>query len=181
MRKKNDTLRENLLRCAQEVADREGPSAVNIRTIAGMAGVAAGTVYNYFANKEEILLALTQADWKQALREMQASLTAGSFCGQLEEIFDFLREKIDRSAGQLMGSLGKMEEAGQRMIEMQQGLETDLVRLLEQDKAVRTDIWDTSFTRQAFVRFIWMNMVLLLKEKTPDIHFLIAVIRRTIY
>ena len=60
MRRKDDTLRDTLLEYARELADSEGLEAVNIRSIAGKAGVAAGTVYNYFAGKDEILLALTE-------------------------------------------------------------------------------------------------------------------------
>ena len=48
MRRKDDTLRDTLLEYARELADSEGLEAVNIRSIAGKAGVAAGTVYNYF-------------------------------------------------------------------------------------------------------------------------------------
>lgn len=60
MRKKNDTLRSTLLDAARQIADTEGLEAVNIRSLAGKAGVAAGTVYNYFSDKDEILLALTE-------------------------------------------------------------------------------------------------------------------------
>ena len=63
MRKKDDTLRDTLLDCARCVADAEGIEAVNIRSIARKAGIATGTVYNYFANKDEILLALTDRRW----------------------------------------------------------------------------------------------------------------------
>ena len=60
MRKKDDTLRSNLLNLARNIADEKGIDAINIRAIANKAGVATGTVYNYFSNKDEILLALTE-------------------------------------------------------------------------------------------------------------------------
>lgn len=128
MRKKDDILRDTLLDCARCVADAEGIEAVNIRSIARKAGIATGTVYNYFANKDEILLALTEAYWKQALVELGDAITSDSFCGQLEEIFAFLRDRIDRSAGRLMGSLVNVEAAGLgRMESMQAALEQSLV------------------------------------------------------
>ena len=70
MRKKNDMLRGTLLDIARRVADTQGIDAVNIRSIAQEAGVASGTVYNYFSSKDEILLALTEVYWQQALLEM---------------------------------------------------------------------------------------------------------------
>ena len=51
MRKKDDSLRGILLDSARTIADTEGIEAVNMRSIAQRAGVATGTVYNYFSSK----------------------------------------------------------------------------------------------------------------------------------
>lgn len=182
MRRKDDTLRDTLLDCARDLADTEGVDAINIRTLAGKAGVATGTVYNYFSGKDEILLALTEAFWKHTLMEMRTQITAGSFCGQLEEIYGFLRARIDQSAGKLMNSLGNAEAAGQeRMASMQEALKAALILRMEQDPDVRRDIWDEIFTKEAFARFIMMNMTMLLKTGASDIRFFLIIVKRTIY
>ena len=80
MRRKDDTMRDTLLNSARDIADTEGIDAVNIRSIAKRAGIASGTVYNYFSNKDEILLALTEEYWKQTLLEMKTKITSDSFC-----------------------------------------------------------------------------------------------------
>lgn len=182
MRRKDDTMRDALLECARQVADAEGIDAINIRALAGRAGVAAGTVYNYFANKDEILLALTETYWRQAFEDMHAAIGGDCFCGQLRQIYAFLQRRIAQSAGKLMNSLGNVEPAGQaRMAAMQAALESALIRRMDQDAAIREDGWSEAFTRQQFARFVMMNMVALLKAGAPDIDFLIAVIKRSIY
>ena len=182
MRRKDDTLRDTLLNFARIIADTKGIDAVNIRSIAQKAGVATGTVYNYFSNKDEILLALTEEYWKQTLLDMRTVITADSFCGQLQEIFTFLRERIEQSAGKLMNSLGNVESAGQaRMGSMQSELETALIQCMDQDTNVRRDIWDEDFTKEQFAHFIVMNMMALLKVGEPDFRFFITIIKRTIY
>lgn len=182
MRKKDDTLRDTLLGYARDLADTEGVDAINIRTLAGMAGVATGTVYNYFSGKDEILLALTEVFWKNTLMEMRIHITADSFCGQLEEIYGFLRARIDQSAGKLMNSLGNVEAAGQeRMASMQKSLEAALILRMDQDPDVRRDIWDAIFTKEAFVHFIMMNLMMLLKTGATDIGFFLIIVKRTIY
>lgn len=182
MRRKDVTLRGTLLDCARGMADTEGIDSINIRSIARKAGVATGTVYNYFANKDEILLALTEEYWSQTLSEIRTAITADTFCGQLEEIYELLRERINDSAGRLMSSLGHLEEAGlQRMAFMQSALEQALVRRMEQDARIREDIWDETFTKEGLARFIMMNMTTLLKTRAPDIHFLLEIVKRTIY
>lgn len=182
MRRKDDSLRDTLLSLARNVADTEGIEAVNIRSIAKKAGIASGTVYNYFSNKDEILLALTEEYWKQTLLEMESKITADSFCGQLQEIFSFLKGRIDQSAGKLMNSLGNAETAGQvSMMSMQTELEAALIQRMEHDAEIRRDIWDETFTKEQFARFIMMNMMMLLKARVPDITFFIIMLKRIIY
>lgn len=182
MRKKDDTLRAALLASARSIADTEGISAVNIRSIAQKTGVAAGTVYNYFSGKDEILLALTEDEWVQALSEMQSGVVSDSFCGQLEEMFLFLRERISRSAGKLMSSLGNIETSGQeRMAAMQFALEADILRRMGQDPGIRTDIWSESFTPGQLAHFIMSNMISLLKTDKPDFRFFLTAVRLILY
>ena len=164
MRRKDDTMRDTLLNSARDIADTEGIDAVNIRSIAKRAGIASGTVYNYFLSKDEILLALTEEYWKQTLLEMKTKITSDSFCGQLEEIYSFLKGRIEQSAGKLMNSLRNVETAGQiRMISMQTELETAIIQSMEQDAEIRKDIWDETFTKEKFAHFITMNITMLLK------------------
>ena len=182
MRRKNDTLQEVLLNVARNIADTEGIERINIRVIAKEAGVATGTVYNYFSNKDEILLELTEGYWRQALIEMKEAITEDSFCGQLEEIFVFLKERITHSAGKLMNSLSSLEVEGQeRMAAMQLKLQYVLLLQMEKDSTIRKDIWDKNFTKEQFIRFIMINMIALLKEKEPDIDFFITLVKRIIY
>ncbi|MCI8797243.1 MAG: TetR/AcrR family transcriptional regulator [Dorea sp.] len=182
MRRKDDTLRGTLIELAQHIADTEGIEAVNIRSIARKAGIASGTIYNYFSNKDEILLALTEEYWKQTLLEVGTEITADSFCEQLQEIFYFLKARIDQSAGKLMSSLGNVETAGQaHMASMQSELEAALIRRMEQDASIREDVWNDIFTKEQFARFIMMNMMMLLKAREPDITFFIKIVERIIY
>lgn len=182
MRRKNDTLRDTLLELCRETIEREGIEAVNIRSIAKKAGVAAGTVYNYFASKDDILLALTEEYWRGALAEMERAIPPGPFYRQLEEIFWFLRDRLHRSAGVLMGSLGRVEATGQeRMAAMQGSLRESLFSLLERDPGVRKDIWDETFTQEGFVQFVLTNMMALWREEKPDPAMFFAVVRRILY
>lgn len=182
MRKKDDTLKGVLLHLARNIADTEGIDSINIRSLAQKAGVATGTVYNYFSNKEEILLALTEEYWRQALLDMRTALTCASFCKQLEEIFFFLRNRIDQSAGRLMNSLNKVETAGHiRMVSMQSALESDLIQSMNQDPDIRRDLWSEDFTQEQFAHFIMVNLGVLLREKAPDPSFFISMVKRIIY
>lgn len=181
MRRKDDTLRDTLLELARNITDREGIDAVNIRLLAQRAGVATGTVYNYFANKEEILLALTEEYWRQALLEMDTSVTAISFCDQLQEIYAYLKEQLDHSAGKFMSSLNNAAAGQARMESMQSVLEKSLIARMEKDPDILVDRWTNNFTREQFARFIMRNMMPLLQADTSDFLFFLAIVKHTIY
>ena len=50
--------RERLVNAAVEEFAREGYDAANINRITQAAGVATGTIYNYFPSKKELMLAI---------------------------------------------------------------------------------------------------------------------------
>lgn len=182
MRKKNETLQESLLGIAREMANTNGPDSINIREIAKKAGIATGTVYNYFQSKDDILLALTEEYWKNTLLEMRKAITAESFYVQLNEIYEFLSHKIDHSAGLLMSSLGRVElVARERMKSMQQVLGRALIVRMEQDPGIRKDIWNDTFTKEKYAGFIIMNMMLLLQTRSSSISFFIEIVKKTLY
>lgn len=182
MRKKDDTLHGTLLDCAREMAETQGTAAITIRSLAQKAGVATGTVYNYFAGKEEILLALTEEYWRKTLLELGDALTADTFCEQLGQIYAFLSQRVNRGAGRLMGSLGEAETTGQqRMAAMQEELEQALLRRLAQDTRIPDSVWSDSFTKQQFVRFVRINLILQLRTRAPDLCFFMEVVERILY
>lgn len=182
MRKKDDTLRETILTLAQETAQTLGPQAINIRDIAKKAGIATGTVYNYFKSKDEILLALTQNHWHKALAEMEGHIKGRCFVDQLAQIYAYLRRHISQSAGVLMGSLQKVQAAGQeQMTDMHRRLGQGLVKRMEQDEKIRPDVWSETFTQKDYADFVLMNLIIYLRTGAEDISFFIEMVKRTLY
>ncbi|GAA1643672.1 TetR/AcrR family transcriptional regulator C-terminal domain-containing protein [Actinoplanes couchii] len=69
--------------CAVDIADREGMAALSLRRVASELGVAPMTLYGYVANKEQLVLLMSEAafaqtpppphrpaDWRTALRDI---------------------------------------------------------------------------------------------------------------
>lgn len=182
MRKKDGTLRGTLLDLAREIVATDGPGGLSIRVLAKRAGVASGTVYNYFANKDDILLVLTEEYWQNTLEEMRGEIHEHSFAGQLCEIYSFLQSRVASSAGMLMGSLGNVESAGrQRMQSMQQVLRASIIERLHADDAIRQDVWNAMLTEEGFADFVIMNVMVLLRGNAPNIDFFIEIVKRILY
>ena len=76
-------LRERVLASAREILASDGYRALSMRALARRCDVAPGTLYNYFASKEELVATIMLEDWQDALSRMDevargsASLTEG--------------------------------------------------------------------------------------------------------
>lgn len=181
MRKRDETLQQTLLDCARGLIDEQGIESLNIRSLAKRAGVASGTVYNYFQNKEEILLALTEQHWQTVLMDMKGRFTGKPFIDQLEAIYAYLLEEITQSAGLLMGSLQNAESLGrERMRSMQGTLRDALIVRMRTDGRIRADVWTDTLTEDDFADFIIANMMPLLRGSL-DIEAFLEIVRRILY
>lgn len=182
MKKKDANLRAELLKHAQNIAESKGYDKISIRSLAKCAGIATGTVYNYFGSKDEILLALTDEYWYVALSKMDSIIEDAPFYKQLEQIYQYLCKHILTSASALMGSLSTAREVGQqRMTSMHTVMSKNIICYLERDKEVRNQVWTDNFTKEQFVDFIIKNIMLSLRMRAKEIKFLVEIVRRTLY
>ena len=182
MRKKNQDRRQCLLDCARRIEYTEGMDALSIRKLASEANIAVGTVYNYFESKQEVLLAMTEEYWREALREMQGTITAERFSEQIRQIYAFLGYKMTDCAKTLMMSLREDTEGGmERMASMQQTVSHAMVQRLENDPNIRKNLWNERFTKEAFATFVMDHMLIALRESKTDIDFLVELIERILY
>lgn len=182
MRKKDAELKQTLLQCAGKIECEEGVDAINMRRLASEANVAVGTVYNYFESKQEVLLALTEAYWEDALKQMRQSVTAERFSEQIAQIVSFLREKMNDCAQILMQSLRSDPESGKiRMAEMQNVLLCALIERLDKDSSIREDVWNEQFTKEAFAEFTLANLTQLMQQRGADEKILLEIIKRVLY
>ena len=182
LRKKDEELKRTLLLLAGKIECEEGIDAISMRRLASEANIAVGTVYNYFESKQEVLLALTEAYWEDALKQMRLSLTAVRFSEQIAQILAFLREKMNDCAQILMQSLRSDPDSGRvRMAAMQRVLHQALMERLEQDESIRADVWNERFTKDAFAEFTLANLILLMQQKGTDETIFIEMINRILY
>lgn len=182
MRKKDEALRGLLLDKAREIMENGGADELTMRRLAVRAGVASGTVYNYFENKEGVLLALTESYWQNAVRELKSILRPGRFTEQIRQAFTFLNERVGDEGGVLMASLSSARAAGQeRMRGMQTAVQAELAARLAQDTAIHTGVWTETFTREAFAGFVLENLLCRMQGGQEEIGFFLEAVERILY
>ena len=67
-------VRENILNIAKNLLFTEGYQALSMRTVATECGIATGTIYNYFENKEVLIANIMVQDWQVALVKMEKAV-----------------------------------------------------------------------------------------------------------
>jgi len=82
-----ETTRADILEAAEGVLAREGTRAARMEDIASAAGIAVGTLYNYFADRDTLVAALFDSRRDELLDAIDAALAASetsSFDARLE-------------------------------------------------------------------------------------------------
>jgi AcrR family transcriptional regulator len=77
-----------ILEAARRVASREGAVALSLRAVAAEAGYAPASVYEYFRNRAELVLALAAEDLGQVVKSLRESggTQAGAVRAMLESL-----------------------------------------------------------------------------------------------
>jgi TetR/AcrR family transcriptional regulator, fatty acid metabolism regulator protein len=92
--------RERILRAAIRIFSQKGYFNSKISEIARLAGVADGTIYLYFKNKDDLLISLFEEKMGEVVADVRARVSAGS--GALSRLQIFIRNHMDlltREAG----------------------------------------------------------------------------------
>ncbi len=182
MRKKNDDLKDILMTCAQKIECEEGVDAINIRRLAAETNISVGTVYNYFENKRDVLLSLTEDYWTKALVDMERCVTNERFSDQLAQMIDFLRSKMNDCAEILMRSLHDEAETGRnRMETLQKRMRNSLVSRLQNDGDIRSDVWKDPLTIESFSDFVLGNLLILLQHMDRSDGPFLEIVKRILY
>lgn len=80
-----------ILEAAEGVFARQGAQAARMEDIAEAAGIAVGTLYNYFADRQELVTALLESRRDELLGHIDGALDSSSSRGFEQELEAFLR------------------------------------------------------------------------------------------
>ena len=88
-------VRENILNTAKAMLFTEGYQSISIRSVAAACGIATGTFYNYFKNKEVLIASIMVQDWQNALEKMEEVVaTASSVWNGMDGIYQAIEDFV---------------------------------------------------------------------------------------
>lgn len=179
------TSKAAIMQACRELAARDGLSALSMRAVSRECGIALGTLYNYYADKDELLIATVGSIWREIFHMDENAPEAASFPERIERIFGCIREGARRYPGFLnthsAAFAGKHRaEARIAMDRCFDHMRAGLLEALEADPAVNPAVFTESFTAAMLAEFTLDHLLLLLIKGADDCTPLIQVLRQAL-
>lgn len=180
------TSKEAILKVCRDIVASKGLAAVSMRSVADQSQIALGTLYNYFDNKDELMLATVEEIWKDIFHMDYGCSVEQSFPEYVEYIFECVQKGAEHypdffSAHSISIANSKKEKAKSTMENCFKHIKEGLLEALQADSSVSEDTFLASFEEQEFIDFVLDNLLMLLVQRKKSCRMLVEIIQRTIY
>ena len=167
--KTGKTSKEEILAvCRRMVADK-GLSALNMRAVAEASHIALGTLYNYFTDKDELLLAAVESVWKDIFHSERKCESVASFPEYIGCLFDSVREGAVAypdffAAHSVVMTHAQKGTAKNTMEQYFDHIKHGMLGALKADPRVSPDAFSSVLTEAALIDFVVDQMLLMLSR-----------------
>lgn len=180
------TSKEAIMQVCRRMAAEKGLSALNMRAVAKECYIALGTLYNYYPDKGELLIATVESIWKDIFHGNQKLEQDTSFPYYVNEIFECIQNGAEAypnffTEHSIYIARSRKGEAVSTMERYFTYMKQGMLAVLEEDKAVDKEAFSQGFTRQDFIDLVLDQMLLLLVQGKTSCSALTAIIRRVLY
>lgn len=178
------TSKEAILKVCRDIVASKGLTEVNMRSVADKSQIALGTLYNYFDNKDELLLAVVEDIWKDIFHMDSRCSAEQSFLKYVEYFFGCVQAGAKHYPGFFTAhsiTIANSEKAKSTMGNYFRHMKESMLEVLKADSTVSVDAFSTSFERSDFIDFVLNNILMLLVQGEKSCDMLIEIIQRTIY
>ena len=180
------TSKEAIMQVCRRIVAEKGLTALNMRLVADECHIALGTLYNYYADKDELVLATVESIWRDIFHADQQCVADVSFSDYVADLYARIRKGAEVYPNFLTGhsisiASAKRGEAKSAMEHTFAHMKAGMLEVLQTDQAVRGNAFTSSFSQEDLIGFVLDHMLILLVQGQPDCTVLLEIIRRAIY
>lgn len=170
--------------CRCIVAEK-GIKALNMRLVAEECHIALGTLYNYYADKDALVLSTVESIWRDIFHAGQPKETNVPFPDYVAELYARVRKGAEVYPGFLTGHSisiagAKRGEAKSVMDHTFAHMKAGMLAALRKDSSVPENAFSSSFSEEDLVGFVLDHLLILLVQEQPDCNVLLEILRRVI-
>lgn len=183
---KGATSREYIMQVCRKIASAQGLETLTMRRVARECGIALGTLYNYYSDKDELLIAAVESIWREIFHGNECCSTGVSFPDHVSRLFKRARDGADKypdfiTAHSMVLAKSQKRQAKNAMEQYFDHMKSEMLTVLQADPQVNATAFSPSFLQSDFIDFVMDNILLLLIKESESCAVLIGIIRRMIY
>jgi len=168
------TSTDKILEQAMLIAKKEGVDKLSVRKLASACGIAIGSVYNYYPDKDTLVAAMAEDFWNVIFADQDKLYhNEMGFTRFLEQYYSYLYGKMmpyDSSWVREMEGKIPMEKTMQLFLEV-----------LHADRRVNPSIWNMEFQPEDFCRYVFTNVMALLQSGETNCRFFLYLLENLLY
>lgn len=180
------TSKEDILKASRTLIQKEGWSAINIRSVASACGVSVGSIYNYFGSKTALMGAAVESVWCEIFHRPENGAVFQDTLACITWLYGRMEYGCKQYPGffslHSLGFLGEDKSDGrQKMQQTWQHILDGLCSVLRRDANVRPDAFTREFTAEKFADLLFSLMLSALMRQDYDPGAVLEIVRRTLY
>lgn len=180
-----NTSREEIMRVSRKIVSEKGLPALNMRALAKECGIALGTLYNYYSDKDELVVAAIESVWQDIL-EKSAPDSGVRFSQYVTHIYarilSGLKYYPDFFAAHAISVAGSAKGKARGMMERCFGkIRSELHAALREDKNVDRSIFSETFREEDLIEHILDTITISIINGKPDCTVLTEILDRLLY
>ena len=180
-----NTSREEIMRVSRKIVSEKGLPALNMRALAKECGIALGTLYNYYSDKDELVVAAIESVWQDIL-EKSAPDSGVRFSQYVTQIYarilSGLKDYPDFFAAHSISVAGSAKGKARGTMERCFGkIRAELHAALLADKNVDRGIFSETFREEDLIEHILDTITISIINGKPDCATLTEILDRLLY
>lgn len=178
--------RAAILQVCRSIATEKGILALNMRTVAAECRIALGTLYNFYPDRDMLILDTVESIWYEILHMDRDCELTDSFPDAVLRLFARIQRGAIKYPDFLKLYSGYMASTKPNRAKSMMGyysehIKSGLLAALRADRSVDPAAFSASLTEGELIEFVLSNLLLLLEQGKRDCDLLIALICRALY
>lgn len=173
-----------ILSDAKEIASEQGVNKINIRLVAQRCNISIGTVYNYYATKTDLLIAVVEDFWTEAFDNINYKKKSKvDFYEQIYEMYHMLYSYFRKFKTNWLTQMSLLSIEGRKHGRVKEKRYFDkihsyIISLMDNDDSIGKKVWPDDSDRRKIAGFIFDSMLAMLKREEYEIDYFILILKK---
>lgn len=179
------TSKEDILAASRELIKENGWTAVSIRAVASRCSVSAGTIYNYYESKADLLGDTIESIWREIFFALKMSRPLKMLLPVSHGFIKDLNMEMNNFQAFSLHSFGFMKDektdGKKKMLQTWGHILNGLCDILKNDPKIRSDVFDQQFTEKQFADILFSLILVSMIRQDYNPSSILMLINKTLY